>query len=516
MSTHRWSPTRLRTVAVAAPLLAFLAACADTSVSPLTRDVPRTGATSLLSPATSGLNPTSVKYRDGAGTSHATGRSGSATLEGVAVLAADGTTRLTITTGDLDHPTRAPGQIVKAQLKAFAADGADLFVENRNGLSGGGTQTFVLRGLAADDRVQVQANVRGIDGNRTDVVTLTASVSHAPVLDVDISVPPEGTVGIPSVIVGTVTETGGDQGSHADCILYVNGQAVDQATNIWVDAGDAVTCAFTYTPPSDGSYDIEIQVVPDLAGGVVEDGATLQVSGPGQAGYTASAQYSEATTSTTFEYSWWKPDGSHKEYSETNSETHRNETIQLQATLARPVVFPLASADLSMVSGGITWESEAWTDLAGAAGDNGQVCANRQVHEQGSLFWVCNGGLNATVGYTRFAGTVVYHSEGFGHIWDGLTSTATHWTWNNSYEAYGGGGAVRALGPTVQVNLRLVDPSGSFQFNPTIPLAPYARPPGTTPRSCFTESPYWLDGGTQTVCNSGSSSETGVEGSTSG
>ena len=225
-----------------------------------------------------------------------------------------GVIHLVITTGQLDSPTPAPGEIVKAQIKVFSAAGKLLSVENNNHLTGGGVQTFLLEGFDPDVRIQVQANVRGIDGNRTDVVTLTAGVVHAAQLQVALQLPGQASLGRPVVINGIVSEVGGDVGTRADCVLFVDGQEVDRANDIWVDAGDVVTCAFTYTFTSAGHHTVEVRVNGGAAAGGLGvigagDDGSLDVVPGAQTSYTASVEDRSETTTSVLEYTWWKPDG---------------------------------------------------------------------------------------------------------------------------------------------------------------------------------------------------------------
>ncbi|HEX6749751.1 MAG TPA: hypothetical protein VF092_20840 [Longimicrobium sp.] len=505
-----------------AALVLVSAACSDTAVSPSATSAAR--AASRLAPTTTGsasrLVSNSVKYHDGSAP-HATGRSGSARLEALAVTDAHGITTLTLTTGDLDHLDSAPGEIVKVQLKVFGPDGELISSRNYNQLPRGGTQTFELAGLPADSRIQVQANVRGIDGRRTDVVTLTETVKFGPALDVDVHVPDGALVGAPVVITATVTETNGQVGTRTDCVLYIDGQPVDRADDIWVDAGDAVSCAFTYTFQRTGTYQVEVRAGAGSGGGAllanVGDSELLEVTGAHRAAWTASVEDRSPSTTTVLDYTWTRSDGSHKEYSNTETTTTRAQTITLQGTLESAATFPLAAVGFSVQSSGVRWEEESWTGLASATDANGQECASR-MSGQGAMFFLCNGRLGgATYGYTRFAGTVTYHGEGFSNVFDGPTATQSVYSWNDSYGTWASDFQVRPLGTQVTVTLGVSDARGSWTINPTVALSSYSNAVEVTqPRSCETTNPYWLDGGSMTACTTATRTETGWTGTAAG
>jgi hypothetical protein len=506
---------------LAAAILASTAACSDTGIQPAAARQPAAASAGLLSAPSARLVSNSVKYHDGSAP-HATGRSGSARLEGLALTGGHGVTTLTITTGSLDDPGHAPGQITKAQIKVFDASGALLFTENHNGLNGGGTQTFLLEGLVPGARIQVQANVKGIDGRRNDVVTLTETVKVAAVLHVDVSVPGHALVGAPVVITGTVSETGGDVGTRADCVLYVDGQAVDRADDIWVDAGDAVTCAFRYTFTSAGSHIVEVRAngtggsasLTTNGGGEV----SLDVGPVAQTAWTAQVEDLSSASTSVLDYTWSKPDGSHKEYSNTETTTTRTQTVNLQGTRAGAAVFPLGSVDLALESSGVEWQVEHWTALTSATDADGQQCANRQMPEQGAMFFLCNGALGgSSFGYTRFAGRVTYHSHGFSNIFDGLTGTPNNYSWNDSYTVSSSGGLIRPFGEALKLTLSVADGGGAWTLSPTIALSPFTGPEVfTMPRSCAVTSPYWLDGGLLNSCNTASTQDSGSRGTAAG
>lgn len=502
----------------AAALLASLAACSSDLSSPAAR-TPQVRAAKLL-PAGGRLISNAVKYRD-TGAPHATGRSGSAHLEGQAELEANGVTRLTITTGSLDDPAHAPGEIVKAQIKVFDADGGMMYVVNYNKLGGSGTQTFLLRGLARGFSVRVQANVRGIDRNRTDVVNLSAGVTLAPALHVDVQLPTDPRVGQPTLITGVVSETNGDEGSRATCELWVNGQLVDQAAGIWVDAGDAVTCVFTHTFPNPGPQQVEVRVSTDGGGSsnnvVIGDGGLLDVGGGFTTGWSAQVEDRSVSTTSVYAYTWWKPDGSHKEYSNTEVNSQRNQTIGAQGTWSRAAVFPLASVRWTVETNGGVWQDENWAGVASTVDGQGRQCVSRDIPENGAVFYLCNGLLGgATWGYQRFAGNVTYHSQGYSNLFDGLTGAQSLYSWNDGYTSYAGGGQVRDLGPAVRMRLTVTDAAGTAVFEPVVPLTSFGGNVSVTPESCQTTTSYELAGGSQTLCTSGRVDESGWRGSAGG
>ncbi|HVG43762.1 MAG TPA: hypothetical protein VM890_03500 [Longimicrobium sp.] len=515
---------RLRPLLAAAVLLAASAACGDAVVSPLAAPAAPLGKRirAEVPAPTSGsgaaLTPNAVKYRDN-GAPHATGRSGSATLEGRAVVDARGLTRLTITTGQLDSPTPAPGQIVKAQIKIYSADGSLVSVDNRNQLTGGGVQTFDLGGLPPGATIRVQANVRGIDGNRTDVVTLTMGVAHAARLGVELELPRLVAGGMPVVIDAVVSELGGDVGTRADCVLYVDGQEVDRANDIWVDAGDVVTCAFTHAFTA-GSHTVEVRVNGvSGTGSLVATPGMLDVgSGGGPPTYTADVEDRSVTTTSVLQYTWWKPDGSHKEYSDTQVNTVREQTISVQGTLGRTVGFPLAVVDLSVESAGVEWETEHWTGLdAVVDASTGSVCVNRQIPDHGALLFVCNGAGGASFGYSRFAGNVTYHSYGYANTFDGIAGTAENYSWNGDPSTtYGGGGSVRAFGSEVRMRLSIRDAQGTITVSPLVAIAPFSGVLSVAPLTCTLTTPGNLEGGQLNYCTGERRDESGWRGSASG
>lgn len=238
--------------------LFFLGACSDEILtpSPAADAAPERLEAGLAQAQGKGRgrgNPNSQKYSD-TGVKPATGRSGSATLEVRALLGSDGQTVLEASTGSLAGGTSV-GDIDKAQVKLLAGGTTTL---NYNKLSGG-YWTESYGGLVPGDAIQVQANVSGIDGKRTNVITVQTEVALRPNLAVGpVTGPATAPPSFEVAFSAPVSETNGDVGARADCVLTVDGLQVDEAEGIWVDAGGTVSCLFRYSFDAPGTYEVGI------------------------------------------------------------------------------------------------------------------------------------------------------------------------------------------------------------------------------------------------------------------
>jgi len=209
-------------------------------------------------------NPTpihnSVKYKD-AGARPATGRSGSAAIQ-VRALRGQANTDIEVTTGQFESAAPAAGKLDKVQVKVFGTDGNLIVTDNyRKGSISGGYGSFAYAWPLRGQGVQVQANVSGIDPNRTDVVTVASSVKWRPDLTVaSIQAPNRALIGSVVTIEAVVREGNGDVGARANCVLKADGIVVDHADGIWVDAGDAVTCEFRHAFATLGQKQLTVEV----------------------------------------------------------------------------------------------------------------------------------------------------------------------------------------------------------------------------------------------------------------
>lgn len=205
------------------------------------------------------FQPNSVKYSD-KGSHPATGRSGSAVVQSRALLAKDGTTLVEATTGTLDDKPGA-GNIKHVTTQVTTVDGTAQPTSAYNGLSAGGYWSHTYTGFARNERVKVDTNITGIDGNRTDVVTTNDTVKLRPDLSaLDLNGPAKAYTNAPVMFTANVREMNGDVGAHADCVLSVDGQQVAQALGIWVDAGSTVSCTFQTSFASTGTKHVSVAV----------------------------------------------------------------------------------------------------------------------------------------------------------------------------------------------------------------------------------------------------------------
>ena len=275
-----------RALAAAAALALALGACTDVPTAAPSARAPGARA-SLTAASGPTLIPNTVKYRDTGG-KPARGRSGSAEMTATAMLARNGITTLQLEARHVTHGWRY-GDITRAQVQAADRTGKHKFTRNLNESDPGFNESYQLGasarlpGLASGDRLQVQAHVEGLDPNRVDVVTVDETVKRLPDLRVSVSAPAQVQSNTWVNILAVVSENNGDVGTYAACELYVGGEFVDAAEWVWVDAGDAVTCAMTWNFPVPGSYPVEVRartwLYQEWDSADNADTATVQVNG---------------------------------------------------------------------------------------------------------------------------------------------------------------------------------------------------------------------------------------------
>lgn len=430
-----------RALAAAAALALFAGACTDTPTSTPSARAPGERASFSTSSSGATLVSSTVKYRDQGG-KPARGRSGNAELVALALLDREGVTRLSF---GAQHATYGwAGDITKAQLKATSPDGRHKFTHNLtepdpsygtnpNGRIRGYLET---RGLGAGDGIQLQANVVGLDPHRVDVVTVTERVKRIPDLTVQLTAPPEAMTGTPVNILAAVREANGDMGTHAVCELLVGGQVVDWGAPAWVDAGDVVTCAMTWTPTVAGTYPLEIRVATTSARewdtGNNSDTATIQVNGDGPGFTTIASFYQTTQVDSSVRYEHWRNGPYNDEFRDETANARTDQSASFWGMMPARMTGTI-DVRASMSTGGVSADQLEFTHVAD---DEGWNWCTLQWSFRG-MFRMCAGGFLAypwtEFAYTLTAGAVTYHSQGFSRTWDDLSGTESVYHWNNAF-----------------------------------------------------------------------------------
>ena len=242
-------------------LTALLVGCSDLPVTPASEQPSSSGEAS----ASRGARPVTsnrVKYSN-KGHQATTGRSGSATLTVQAIQMPAGDLEVWVSSGagDAWEQQTGPGNIERVQMKLLDSRGELIGTYNKNNLQAGGFVRFKLPVVPFGSRVQVQANVSGVDGRRVGVVTVTDVVSRLADLSVEnVSAAARTGQGHPVTIGATIRESVGQMGARADCVLSVDGQEQDRSKGIWVDAGGVVSCVFTHTFHDAGEKNVRVHL----------------------------------------------------------------------------------------------------------------------------------------------------------------------------------------------------------------------------------------------------------------
>lgn len=445
------------------------------------------------------LHPTSVRYSD-PGASNVGGRSGSAELSVRALLGRSGETVLEVTTGELDSLQRAPGALSRIQLKRFDSSGALEGTQNFAG-STSGRFRLVTRELARGQAYQVQANVRGIDGARTDVVTADGVVRRRPNLAVqEVQAPEKVQRGATINVLALVVERNGEVGATADCVLRLDGAEADRVESVWVAAGDQVSCAFSVRLEQAGEHALEVRLegttpaddddTDDAASSTVrvEESIPFQFSANVQAYDYGSEIHSETLTLST-SGTWVR-----------GSETVRDSVTtgwsgyaSVRGTLARAFPFPMSSVSLGQTVEGSSvhsWRIEGVTptsvyDSPGAS----QSCA-WLTDGRGAYLYLCsrtaNGAGETSVEYARYGGQVTYFSSVHLRQWsyDSATGAGSSSAWVQNATSGSSSGAARWPSGAVHGFQVAIESGGAVhRFAPSVTLTPFGYDQ-RSPRSC--------------------------------
>ena len=386
--------------------------------------------------------------------SAATGRSGGASLTARLLLAKDKTTLVEVTTGELDSPATPPGSLAKVQLKGFDSLGETMFTLNAGPLTGGGYWSGNYDTFGASQPFQIQGNVRGIDGKRTDVVTVTASVQKRPDLEAfQLQAADSTRVNVPVPISATIRELNHDVGARADCVLFVDDVEVSRLPGIWVDSGDAVSCAFSRAFTAAGSRQLKIGAVNVLPGDW--DNANNSVQKAITVVDTSDFDYAYASAWHYKDYAYHqRGHGTYKSstgggYDWDHDYTYKYTNYEGFYYQAQKWTSPVNDVVSLTVSGtdGATSHSFTANNLTSCYAWGWDGSSGRSVYWE---VWSC-GGLYLWA--QSYAGTVTYFNSGQQRYFDSAGTTTSIYVWNDSGNATYGtvilSGAQRTINATV-------------------------------------------------------------------
>lgn len=454
--------------------------------------------------------------------SAATGRSGSASLATRALLGKDGKTVVDVTTGTIGAAT-APGYISKLQVKAFRDDETVAFTKNFSGMTTA-IQSYTFEHFSRGQGLQLQGNVRGIDGKRTDVVTVTDTVRLRPDVAAAIEAPQKAKVNAIVGITGKIHEANGDVGATTDCVLYVDGAEADRANGVWVDAGDLVSCAFSYQFTTVGSHEIKVTAANVNPGDydLTNNSATASieiVSPETKLNYYMSA----------WEEKWYRSYKSYGQYSYSdgtygqfqdwgyeNLESYEQSGMYMSAWGNSAASFPLQlttkeSSDGSLLATrDITIASPDWSYNDGYSS---QACASR--YNDGLYFSMCSstyGGQSYTnLWYQHYSGKAIYYSKNWSYYWDTNGNVYNNYYWSNNSSSTWGNGQTADYGATAKLELTMDSPAGTqtataeatmsdwndyyywywYGYNQPLTCSEYADGYGSTWKNCYEHQQYY-------------------------
>ena len=444
------------------------------------------------------VHPNSQRYRD-LGSHPTTGRSGSASLTTRALLGRDGVTTLDISTGVLDGAS--VGIIAKTQVKAFDAGDKLTWTMNYTQALTSGAVSYQYPGRARNTVLQAQSNVRGIDGARTDVITVSTPVKLRPDLRANDSLgaPATAIVNTPVNIFAAVRETNGDVGARVNCVLYVNGARADEASGIWVDAGSSASCAFAWTFTSVGTQQVQVKlehITPADYDNRNDDSPTASIEITQPLLYYSAWLY-EVTSNRLDEFSnsWVSSDGLRREessYYNTASEHYQSAGVYASGSVG--VSFPLRRVQLSQSTGGSLIAETDASDVAPTYqwGDatNGAACL--YTGSDGVFFSLCTGSYSdggpvqryTSTQYGRTAGEVTYFGRNFYHIWND-TPPAYEFVWVYNYDDfYPSPVPFVAYGNDYSFQINVQGSDQGFAIAPVVQLTPFDYSYDTG-RSCW-------------------------------
>jgi hypothetical protein len=441
-----------------------------------------------------------TKYRD-TSIPNAKGAKGAATIEARALLNANDTTDVEVTTGGFDAGAAASGTIEKLKLEVPAA--TQKVEKNYNSLDDNLVSVNVA-GLASRDTVDIEAYVKASSG--TEKLNVAETVKKRPDLSVVfVSTPGVAVKGTVGRVRALVREQNGDTGARANCRLLINGQEVDRAENIWINAGGQVLCTFAPLLEAEGMSDFTV-VVDAVNPGDWDDGNNTKTE-PARIYnvldefYTWSASASETQFD---DYNYSK-----RSWTESTRTSHgTTQSFQFNGVIRAAVNLHSLVASASGQSDGAplfeagtsdfsVFHTPVQTTCATSASTNPEVVA---------CFHPDTSSVDVDIHYGT--GDAIYRSWGWATRQSPFGPTVPLYTWDDTTEEHT---LQSPFGNTVALRFSLTDGTNSWTAEPFLPSLRQSTSTRNQPYRCGSD---FFTG--DTVCSESHSTTTTRQGSTSG
>lgn len=432
------------------------------------------------------------------------GHSGRSTVSARALMNANGAVTLEVTAGEFESATPSPGKLSFVTVVSLGGHrGTNIL---RTYLVNSSTWSRTYQGMKRGQGFIVLAGVRGMDGPFfTRLVTVGGRVKLAPELSVThINAPAKAPVGTPVMIMASIEELNTDVGARTDCVLSVDGQAVDEARGIWVDSGGIVTCAFSYAFPSVGTKNLRVSLVNTRPQDYdpQNDAAlkTIEVISPVQGmAFNAWAE-DRSFDAGGYAYGWYQQsNGTYRttpDWEGNHGSNGWTQFARINAWVGEYIPFEGTSLRVLQETGGEVLHQAQHDDLQNSwastdPNGNANECIGRWDDASSTHLYMCiTGGAYplTQIDYFREAGQAVYWSRRYGQHWHG---------WHDDYEYSMSTGAQAVYGSTYRMRVELVRGEESWLADTTIDLTPVTHRVDN-PYRCWEETTE--TGGVGRVC----------------
>ncbi len=404
------------------------------------------------------FHPNSEKYSD-AGAKPEEVEDGLVKIQSRALFAKDGTTLVEATTGVLDGAA-GPAVIKRVHARIFDPTGDPVLTQNFPHLGNVSYWSHTFTGLARHYNVRLRTHLKRTDDSEDDGVITNNKVKFRPDLAVlNLTGPATTNLNTPVTFQAQVSELNGDVGAHANCILLVDGQQVDSAIAIWVDAGHTVSCLFQYTFTTSGVHTVQVSaanVVPgdwDLANNTAQMTTTV-ASNLGYQGSigTASNDYNSYGTF----------NGTFSGFSDKSQYSDSSFSASMYGyTTTQTFAFPIQQFSGSVtIDGVLAWSPTFTGNMGPVVSQPGSTCQSEVIDSAYGSVCALDSGLSFAQ-WTGTSGRVTYMSSHSDYTCTGGVCTQNNYYSNSGGYTYGTGAPALNIGTTQQLGITLVDASGA-------------------------------------------------------